>query len=54
MKWKEDFQRTIKTSLKFTALEHRMMVDIRLQFEINPAHICGMLYADGIHTGLLI
>lgn len=48
------FPENDKTSLKFTALEHRMMVDIRLQFEINPAHICGMLYADGVHTGLLI
>ena len=54
MKWKEDFQRTIKTGLKFAALEHCMMVDIRLQFEINPVHICGMLYADGVLTGFLI
>ena len=54
MKWKEDFQRTIKTGLKFAALAHCMMVDIRLQFEINPAHICGMLYADGALTGFLI
>lgn len=54
MRWKEDFLRTIKTGLKFTALEHCMMGAIRLQFEINLAHICGMRYAVGALTGFLI
>ena len=35
-------------------LEHGMMAAIRLQFKINLAHICGMLYAVGVLTGFLI
>ncbi len=54
MRWKEDFLRTIKTGLKFAALEHCMMGAIRLQFEMNMVYIYGMPYAAGALTGFLI
>lgn len=48
------FPENDKNRPEFAALEHCVMGAIRLQFEINLAHICGMRYAVGTLTGFLI